>query len=95
MRPDGTPSSERLRRSADLRAEVLRWGASGDTVFIEMVYSATVGKRPMRWHALDRILFARGEAIERVAYFNPAKVRKALLRNPTAWRQLIRLRTGL
>ena len=60
-----------------------------------MVYSATLGKRTTRWYAVDRFLFAGGEAIERVAYFNPAKVRKALLRNPTAWKQLLRLRTGL
>jgi ketosteroid isomerase-like protein len=78
----------------DLRAEVLRWSASGDTVFIEIAYSATIGQRLTRWRAVDRFIFAQGEAIERIAYFNPAKVQRDLLRNPTGWRQLIRLRTG-
>jgi hypothetical protein len=79
----------------DLRAEVVRWSASGEALFIEMVYSATLGKRATQWHGVDRILFAHGEAIERRAYFNPAKVRSALVRSPTGWRQLLRLRTGL
>lgn len=80
----------------DLTAEVHRWSATGDAVFIEMTFSATIGGKRIRWHNVDRFLFRDGMAIERVAFFNPAKVRKAFLANPTGWLQLWRrVRSGL
>ena len=44
--------------------------------------------------AADRFLFAEGKAIERIAYFDPAEVGRALLRNPVGWRQLLRQSTA-
>jgi ketosteroid isomerase-like protein len=92
---DGRRAFERaFRAMPDLRATVHRWSATGDVLFVEMTFEATIGGHPVRWSDVDRILFRDGSAVERVAYFNPAKVRRAFLRNPSAFRQFLRLRLG-
>lgn len=78
----------------DLTAEVTRWSASGDVLFIEMTFAATVGRKKLRWNNVDRLLFREGRAIERVAYFDPSRVRRAFLRSPRGLWQLLRLRLG-
>jgi ketosteroid isomerase-like protein len=84
-----------LRAMPDLCAEVSRWSASGNALFIEMRFRATIGGRAAEWSNVDRFIFNRGEAIERVAYFNPAQVRKHFVRNPLGLWQLLRLRLGM
>lgn len=84
-----------LRAMPDLRAEVLRWSSTGDTLFIEMTFHATVGGAPVAWGNVDRFIFRDGQAIERLAYFDPSKVRKHFLRSPAGWRQLARMRLGM
>jgi predicted SnoaL-like aldol condensation-catalyzing enzyme len=80
----------------DLTAEIHRWSANGDTLFIEMTFSASVGGKTVTWSNVDRFIFRDGMAVERVAYFNPTKVRKAFLRSPRGWLQLLqRIRSGL
>ena len=79
----------------DLRAEIERWSACGDVLFIEMTFRATIGGREVAWRSVDRILFRNGAASERTAFFDPARVRRAFLRNPTALRQMLRLRLGI
>lgn len=76
----------------DLTAEIHGWSATGDTLFVEMTFSATIGGHRVEWGNVDRLLFQDGQAIERVAYFNPMRVRKAFLRNPKGWLQLWRRR---
>lgn len=78
----------------DLRAEIQRWSASGDALFIEMTFHATIGGRKIVWRDVDRILFRDGEAVERVAFFDPGKVRRAFLSSLSGIRQLLRLRMG-
>ena len=78
----------------DLTGEVTRWSADGDALFVEMIFSATVGGKRIHWHNVDRFLFRDGRAVERVAYFDPTTLRRALLRNPSGLRQLLRLRRG-
>lgn len=73
----------------DLTAQVDRWSASGDALFLEMTFRATIGGKPLAWHAVDRVLFRDGQAVERIAFFNPLKVRRAFLRNPAGWLQLL------
>lgn len=93
--PAGRRAFERAFRALpDLRAVIHRWSARADTLFIEMTFHATIGGREVAWDDVDRFLFRDGEAIERVAYFDPAKVRKAFLRNPKGMLQLFRMRTG-
>lgn len=84
-----------FRAMPDLRAVIHRWSAAEDVAFIEMTFHATIGGRKAAWDSVDRILFRDGLAVERVAYFDPAKVQSAFLRNPTAILQMLRLRTGM
>ena len=74
----------------DLRLEVVRWSAVGDTVFIEWTASATLGGRPVRWPGVDRFLLADGRATERVAYFDSIPLLVAVLRRPSSWPALWR-----
>lgn len=74
----------------DLTGVVHRWSASGDVLFLEMTFRATIGGAQVQWHSVDRVLFRDGVAVERVAFFNPLKVRRAFLRNPLGWMQLLR-----
>ena len=84
-----------FRAMPDWRAEVHRWSAEDDTLFIEMSFSATIGGRPVTWRNIDRFLFRDGVAVERTAFFNPVPVRRAFLANPRGWLQLLRLRSGV
>jgi ketosteroid isomerase-like protein len=80
----------------DLTARIHRWSATGDALFIEMTFAATIGGRRIEWRNVDRFLFRDGQAVERVAYFDPVKVRRAFLRSPRGWLQLLRrIRSGL
>ncbi len=78
----------------DLRGEVHRWGSGSDTVYIEMTFHATVGGKSISWRNVDRILFENGVAIERVAYFDPSKLRRALTGSIRGMMQYWRLRRG-
>lgn len=80
----------------DLTASVGGWAERDGRLFIEMTFAATIGGRRITWSNVDRFLFVQGYAIERVAHFNPARVRAAFLRSPAGWRQLfLRIRLGL
>lgn len=83
-----------LRAMPDLRAEVVRWSANDNALFIEMVFHATIGARTISWRNIDRFLFREGCAVERIAYFNPAPVRKAFLSSPLGVFRLLRMRLG-
>ncbi|WP_310395596.1 nuclear transport factor 2 family protein [Hymenobacter sp.] len=78
----------------DLTGQVLRWSAQGEVLFVEMTFEATIGGRRVRWHNVDRFLFREGYAVERVAYFNPTKVRLAFLSSFKGIRQFMKLRWG-
>lgn len=76
----------------DLRADVLGWSARENVVFIEMRFTATLGGRTVSWYNVDRFRFDEaGAAIERVAYFDPSTLRRALLRSPSGWLQAAKL----
>lgn len=76
----------------DLTASVSRWAARHDGLFIEMTFKATIGGHQIAWANVDRFLFVDGYAVERVAYFNPLKVRTAFMRSPAGWLQLLKRR---
>ncbi|MEQ1868215.1 MAG: nuclear transport factor 2 family protein [Micropepsaceae bacterium] len=78
----------------DMRGDVTRWSAVGDTLFIEMTFTATIGRRRINWANIDRISFKNGAAIERVAYFDPTPVRLAFLTSPRGWRQFATILWG-
>lgn len=80
----------------DLTATVDRWAEREGRLFVEMTFVATVGNRRLAWPNVDRFVFVDGLAVERVAYFNPTKVRAGFLRSPAGWAQLLkRRRVGL
>ncbi|MGH7818766.1 MAG: nuclear transport factor 2 family protein [Candidatus Binatia bacterium] len=75
----------------DLRAEVDRWSASGEVVFIEFRLRATIGGRPFEWPAVDRfVLDECGMARERISYFDPFPLLGAALTRPSGWLRLVR-----
>jgi len=78
----------------DIRASVLRWSETEDALFIEMRFTATIGGREVSWYNVDRFRFSDGVAVERVAYFDPSILQRALLRDPRGWVQLLRMRFG-
>ncbi|WP_420969086.1 nuclear transport factor 2 family protein [Bradyrhizobium sp. B120] len=81
-----------LRGMPDLRADIHHWSASGNTLFIELTFRATIGGHQVSWHDVDRITFRAGEAVERVAFFDPSVIRGAFFRNFAAFRQFRRMR---
>lgn len=79
----------------DLTAKSRRWAMSGDALFIEMTFTATVAGAPLSWDSVDRFLFRDGEAVERIAFFQDSTlVLRRLRRRPAGWLQLIRLAAG-
>jgi len=60
-----------------------------------MTFSATLGRRRVEWRNVDRFVLRDGLAVERVAFFDRSRVRRALLSSPRGWRQLLRLRFGI
>jgi limonene-1,2-epoxide hydrolase len=73
-----------------LRAEVHGWAASGDIVFIEFSLIATVGRHRLRWPVVDRFILGDGRPVERVSYFDPAPLVRAVATSPSAWPRFLR-----
>lgn len=78
----------------DMTATLEGWAHAGDTLFVEVTFQATIGGRLTPWRGIDRFTIRDGRVVERVAFFNPLRVRRALLRRPAGWRQLLRLRSA-
>jgi hypothetical protein len=57
-----------------------------------MRFKATVGAAVTEWPNIDRFRFIDGHASERIAFFNPAPIRRAYLGHWRGWRQLWRMR---
>lgn len=76
----------------DITGTVHRWSATGDVLFIEMTFAATIGNQRVEWHDVDRFLFRDGVAVERIAYFDPSPIRRAYLGSFAGIRQLWRMR---
>jgi limonene-1,2-epoxide hydrolase len=73
-----------------LRGEVHRWASSGDAVYIDFTLIATIGRRPVSWHVVDRFILREGRPIERVSYFDPAPLVRAVATSPSAWPRFLR-----
>ncbi len=81
-----------FRALPDLRADVIRWNASQDVLFIEMTFHTTIGGRNVSWANVDRFLFEDGVAVERTAFFDSAILRKAYMRDLSSFAQFLRIR---
>jgi ketosteroid isomerase-like protein len=76
----------------DVHAEVERWAASGDALYIELTLSGMMAGTPLRWRACDRITLRDGVAVERESYFDPLPLLLAVIKTPRAWPGYLRLR---
>jgi hypothetical protein len=76
----------------DLRAEVLRWSAGEDRLFLELDLHGTFGGLPVRWQTVDRLLIAHGMVTERRSYFSPAPLLLAIATRPWGWPRTIAAR---
>lgn len=79
----------------DLNASVNAWSARDDVPFVELTFRATIGGRQVSWDSVERFRFQEGSAVERVAYFDPAPLRRAFRRNVRGFAQMLRLRARL
>ena len=76
----------------DYEVRVEDWAARGDTVYIWLTHSATIGARKLSWPGVDRIILnEEGKITEREAIFDPTVQLPAILRAPRLWPRLIRL----
>ena len=73
-----------------LRAEVHHWAAAGEVVFIEFSLIATIGRHTVRWPVVDRFTLRDGRPVERISYFDPAPLVRAILTSPSAWPRFLR-----
>ena len=62
------------------------------TVYVQMTFSASIGRRRLTWPNVDCFTFVDGAAVERVAHFDPTPIRAALLRSPSGLLRYLRLR---
>jgi ketosteroid isomerase-like protein len=68
----------------DLVGVVERWGETDDGVFIELTLRGHLGRRPVEWTVVDRIILEDGMIRERRSYFDPAPLLKAVASRPHA-----------
>lgn len=76
----------------DLHAEVDRWGVTRDGVLIEFRLIGMVGGRSVEWPVVDRFVLDEGFAKERVSYFDPATLLRAVATRPSSWGRFLRSR---
>jgi ketosteroid isomerase-like protein len=79
----------------DVRCEVDRWAARGDDVFIELTVIGTIGGRPVRMRACDRVTLRDGVAIERESHADPTPLLAAVARSPRSWPGFLRTQARL
>jgi hypothetical protein len=76
----------------DYEVRVEDWAARGDTVYIWLTHSTTIGRRHVSFPGVDRIVLdAEGMLVEREALFDPTAMLPAILRAPRVWPRLIRM----
>lgn len=79
-------SSRMLALLPDLRADVLTWAGAGETLFIHIRFSTTLGGKPLTWEAVDRLrITPEGTAVFRESFFDSVPVAMTLIRRPRAW----------
>ncbi len=74
----------------DLHAIVDRWSPTDDGVLIEFRLVGTVGGRSIEWPVVDRFTLKDGMALERVSYFDPTPLLRAIVTRPTSWWRFLR-----
>jgi len=72
------------RAVPDLTGKVLRWGETDDGVFIELTLRGNLGRKPVEWTVVDRIVLEDGKIRERRSYFDSVPLLKAVALRPRA-----------
>jgi len=80
-----------LRWVPDLRAHVDDWCARDARLFIDFRLTGTFGGTHLVLPAVDRITLRADYASERVSYFDPSPILRAVCTRPTAWFDAMRL----
>jgi hypothetical protein len=68
----------------DLTGELKRWGQTADGVFIELTLRGHLGRKPVEWTVVDRIILEDGLIRQRQSYFDPSPLLKAVALRPRA-----------
>ena len=68
----------------DLTGTLRRCGQTDDGVFIELTLRGHLGRKPVEWTVVDRIILEDGMIRERRSYFDPAPLLKAVALRPHA-----------
>jgi hypothetical protein len=74
----------------DIRGEVERWAARRDTIYIEVTMHGTLGGKPLRFRACDRVTLRDGKAVERETYVDPTPLLASAATRPKAWPRFLR-----
>jgi len=78
----------------DVHADVERWAIDGESLYIELTVSGTLGGRSIGWRVCDRVTLRNGIAVERESYFDPTVLMGAVLKRPRAWPRFLRLQAS-
>lgn len=79
-----------LQVLSDVHGTVESWAGRGNTLLIEVVVDAKVGRRPVRLRACDRVVLVDGLAADRYTYADPLPIIAAIARSPRSWWPAIR-----
>jgi hypothetical protein len=80
-----------FRIMPDLRGEIVRWGATQDGLFIELLMHGTLGGRTAEWTTVDQLVLRGNLIAARRSYFDPLPLIVALLSRPSAVVKLLLL----
>ena len=75
----------------DARGEVIGWAAAGETAYVEIEITGTIGRRAVTLRSCDRLTVRGGRIVERVAYVDPGPLLGAVALTPRAWPTFIRM----
>jgi len=79
-------SARTLMLLPDLRADVLDWSGTDDTIFLHIRFTATLAGKPFAWEAVDLLrVTPEGRAVFRESFFDSVPVAATLTRRPGAW----------
>ena len=68
----------------DLTGTLRRWGETADGVFIELTLRGHLGRKPLEWTVVDRIILGESMIRERRSYFDSVPLLRAVALRPRA-----------
>jgi hypothetical protein len=68
----------------DLTGTLRRWGETADGVFTELTLRGHLGRKPLEWTVVDRIIVGESMIRERRSYFDSVPLLRAVALRPRA-----------